>query len=160
MHYHTVFDLSEAGYKSASFPAFGLIFVALGAIMLAWHRRQPDAEKRRRNSLKALLLLLFAVLWTAVVFGSTYRQYLALLEARDAGRYGVAEGLVTGFQPMPYGGHALESFCVQGQCFRYSDYAASAGFNHTSSHGGPIREGLPVRVTYVGCTIIKLEVAR
>jgi hypothetical protein len=52
----------------------------------------------------------------------------------------------------------MESFCVSGVCFRYSDYVVTAGFNQTSSHGGPIRDGLPVRVTYIGNTIVKLEV--
>lgn len=160
MHYQTVFDISESGYKSASFPAFGLIFVALGALMLAWHRRQPEGEQRRRKVIRALLLMLFALLWTALALGSTYRQYLALLQARDSGSYSVAEGPVTDFQPVPPGGHAPERFCVQGHCFSYSDDVVTATFNRTRAHGGPIREGLPVRVTYVGCRIIRLEVAR
>jgi hypothetical protein len=65
---------------------------------------------------------------------------------------------VTGFMPMPVTGHAMEHFCVSGACFSYSDYVVTAGFNRTSSRGGPIREGLPVRVTYLGNTILKLEV--
>lgn len=160
MHYQTVFDISESGYKSASVPAFGLIFGALGAFMLAWHRRQPQGAQRRRNMIRALLLMLFALLWTAVAFGSTYRQYLALLQARGSGSYSVVEGPVTDFQPMPAGGHALERFCVRERCFRYSGNGASAGFNDSRARGGPIREGLPVRVTYAGGAIIKLEVAR
>jgi len=54
----------------------------------------------------------------------------------------------------------MERFCVSGVCFAYSDFVITSGFNNTSSHGGPIREGLPVRVTYVGDMIVKLEVAR
>jgi hypothetical protein len=44
-----------------------------------------------------------------------------------------------------------------------SDYKPSSGFNQTSSHGGPIRSGLQVRIYYVdpgsGPTITKLELA-
>jgi hypothetical protein len=61
---------------------------------------------------------------------------------------------------MPYTGHAMESFCVQEQCFSYSDYVVTTGFHNTASHGGPIREGLNVRIEYIGNIILKLEVAR
>jgi hypothetical protein len=43
--------------------------------------------------------------------------------------------------------------------FCYSDYEVTAGFNNSASHGGPIREGLPVRVSYIGNTIVRLEVS-
>jgi nitrate reductase NapE component len=47
---------------------------------------------------------------------------------------------------------------VQGVRFCYSDYMLVCGFNNTSSHGGPVRSGLPVRVTYAGENIFKLEI--
>ncbi len=31
-------------------------------------------------------------------------------------------------------------------------------FNNAASRGGPIREGLPVRISHIGNTILKLEV--
>jgi hypothetical protein len=65
---------------------------------------------------------------------------------------------VRNFKPMPYAGHAEESFDVAGVPFRYSDYQVSVGFNNTASHGGPIREGLPVRISFVGNTILRLEI--
>lgn len=61
---------------------------------------------------------------------------------------------------MPATGHAMEKFCVADACFEYSEYVISGGFNNTSSHGWPIREGLRVRATYVGNSIVKLEVAK
>jgi len=54
----------------------------------------------------------------------------------------------------------MESFTVGGRRFSYSDYEVTAGFNNTASHGGPIRAGLHVRVTYWGNLILRLEVAR
>jgi hypothetical protein len=44
------------------------------------------------------------------------------------------------------------------QCRALGSVKVVCGFNNTSSHGGPIREGLPVRVSYVGNTILKLEI--
>jgi hypothetical protein len=151
MHYHTVFDISEAGYRSASLRAFGLIFAVLGGLAAAWYRRRPEGATRRRT-IVAVLLLPLALLWTATVLRSTYAQYLALLQARDSGQGGVVEGAVSGLQP-PAGG-AAGRFCVQEQCFGYSaELGAALG-------GGSLREGLPVRVSYAGERIIRLEVGR
>ncbi|MBV9128726.1 MAG: hypothetical protein JO117_11650 [Verrucomicrobia bacterium] len=61
---------------------------------------------------------------------------------------------------MPYTGHQMEWFVVDGRRFEYSDYVIVPGFNNTASHGGPIRQGLQVRVHYVGNNIARLEVAR
>jgi hypothetical protein len=78
--------------------------------------------------------------------------------AQEEGCVELVEGTVRDFIPMPYAGHAMERFCIQSKCFEYSDYDVTSGFNNTSSHDGPIREGLPVRVTFVGGTIVKLEI--
>jgi hypothetical protein len=52
----------------------------------------------------------------------------------------------------------MEHFTVCGVPFSYSDYVVTAGFNHASSHGGPMREGLWVRIAYSGNDIGRLEV--
>jgi hypothetical protein len=44
--------------------------------------------------------------------------------------------------------------------FSYPDYTVTCGFNNTASRGGPIREGLQVRIHYVDQLILRLEVAR
>jgi hypothetical protein len=160
MSYVTVFDVADAGYKSAGFPAFGLIFVVIGILLVVFRRKLPhwDTRSRAARIIFPYGYLCFAVLWTSGAFISTYSAYRSALRARATETAKVVEGPVTNFVPMPVTGHALERFCVSDVCFNYSDYAVTAGFNRTSSHGGPIREGLPVRITYVGNTIIKLEV--
>jgi hypothetical protein len=160
MSYVTVFDVAGAGYKSAGFPAFGLIFVVLGILLVVFRRKLPRWNTRSRLAriIFPYGFLCCAVLWTLVAFISTYSDYRNALRARATDTARVVEGPVTNFVPMPVTGHALERFCVSDVCFNYSDYAVTAGFNRTRSHGGPIREGLPVRITYLGNTIIKLEV--
>lgn len=73
------------------------------------------------------------------------------------------EGRVVAFRPAPAEGHQNETFVVTGVPFSYSDYVITGGFNQTRSHGGPIREGLRVRITYVrsraGNIVVRLEVA-
>lgn len=161
MQYKTVFDIADAGYKAWTFPAFGLIFVAIGVALVGYRlrmARDPRGDSTR-GRVFPFLYLGFALVWTIVSFVSTYREYLSLERAAKSD-VRVVQGVVSSFSPMPYTGHAMERFCVSEVCFAYSDFVVTSGFNNTTSHGGPIREGLPVRVTYAGGSIVKLEVAQ
>lgn len=55
---------------------------------------------------------------------------------------------------------SLLGFCVFWTiaAFVSTHRVVTSAFNNTSSHGGPIREGLPVRVTYSRNAILKLEI--
>ena len=119
-----------------------------------------------RKLLGALLILLsLAMAWA--IARVTFVDFLDLRAGLKNGRYHVIEGPVENFVPMPYQGHAVERFTVNGIPFSYSTYEVTNCFNHTSSHGGPVRAGLQVRVSYVGghpglgsnC-ILKLEIAK
>ena len=154
VNYHTALDLAEAGYKSWGFASSGLLFVVLGILFVLGRRRLPGAKAW------PFFFLGFAVLWTSSAFYSTYTEYENLRTTYEGGNAKVVEGNVSRFEPMPWSGHARERFCVDNQCFDYSDFNVTSGFNNTSSHGGPIRDGLRVRVTYVGDAIVKLEVAK
>ena len=159
MQYRVVFDLLRSGYKDWWFPAFGLIFVAIGLGAVVFRLRPgPPFQPTLREAIFPYWFLAFAVLWVAVSFASTYSEYASLRRALETGRAEVVEGVVADFTPMPYSGHTMECFTVGGHTFSYSDYVVTAGFNTTSSHGGPIRAGLPVRVTFVDATIVRLEI--
>jgi hypothetical protein len=67
---------------------------------------------------------------------------------------------VTGFPSDALRGPRNQSFVVGGQRFSYSDYRMTAGFNNTRSHRGPIDNGVYVRITHRGNTILRLEIAR
>jgi len=162
MEYRTAFDIASVGYKSWPFPAFGFIFIFVGAILVAARKHLPGwwGKHPTASNFFTLSFFGFAVVWTIVSFFGTYRDYSFASKAMESDRALIAEGTVTNFKPMPVTGHSMESFCVSGKCFEYSDYVITAGFNNTSSHGGAIREGLQVRVTYIGNTILKLEIPK
>jgi len=92
----------------------------------------------------------------SVAFGKN----LEGLKAFRLGYPSAVEGIVTNFHPMPYEGHEDECFSVHLHRFCYSDYVAVPGFRNTASHGGPIRPGIDVRVTYLGAAILRLEIAK
>ena len=162
MNYKVVFDIADAGYKSWTFPAFGFIFVCIGIVLIVSRKYAPWLW-RGNSTMKSVFPIIYfsgATLWTLVTFLATYSDYSALSSAQKTGRTQIVEGPVHDFVPMPVTGHSQERFCVSTRCFEYSDYGVTAGFNNTSSHGGPVRDNLQVRVTYVGNEIAKLEVAR
>jgi len=158
----TVFNLADTGYRDWWFPAFGLIFVVIGVILPKLFDAGifPNYQKQWMGNWFPSVFLGFAIFWTAITFISTLGAYLKDREALLSGKASYVEGVVTNFVPMPYQGHAQESFSVKGVPFNYSDYGVTAGFNNSSSHGGPIRQGLYVRIWYSGNDILKLQIPR
>jgi hypothetical protein len=158
MTYQTVFDAATAhedwtSALSGFIPlAGGLYLLVNRRKLLAWSRRSLAA-----TTAYGVFVVLFSILWIIGAMASSRADRRAIDDPRRAR---VVEGVVTDFRPMPWSGHGMERFCVQGRCFEYSDYVVTAGFNNTSTNGGPIREGLAVRVTYVDDEITKLEIAR
>ena len=54
------------------------------------------------------------------------------------------------FSPMPYAGHAYESFVIDGVAFYYSDFSSTVGYHNARSHGGVITgNGQYLRIGYI-----------
>ncbi len=159
MKYKVVFDVVQVGFKDWSFSAFGLIFIVIGVGMLIYRWKNPAKDSTFWTRISPYAFTAFAFFWTATSFWATYSGYRHLRDALLNGKYTVVEGTVTDFVPMPYTGHAMEKFNVNGYHYEYSDFVVVAGFNNTQSHGGPIRQGLKVRIADVGGKIARLEIA-
>jgi hypothetical protein len=154
MEYCTVFEITQKGFE------WSVLVIFLGvpfSILVFWRDlRNPGITSRK---LFAIFGMAFFGICGTVAFVGNYHDYEQCKHAYERGDYDVAEGLVHDFQPMPYGGHQNECFAVKETRFCYSDYATYPGFNNAASHGGPIREGLPVRISYIGNDILKIEIA-
>jgi hypothetical protein len=157
--YRVVFDVAAVGYRNWTFPAFGLIFVALALVVLAYRRWRPAPARPLLARVWPYAYLAFAVSWVALALGLSYPRYRRVRAALDSGRFTLVEGVVTHFVPMPRQGHQMERFEVAGHSYAYSDFVVTPGFNNTQSHGGPIREGLRVRIADVDGEIARLEIA-
>ena len=107
--------------------------------------------------LVSLGMLWFGGLWERGISYDSTRAAQAAVDPHTP----VVEGRVENFRPAPAEGHRDETFTVNGVPFAYSDYSITGGFNQTQSHGGPIREGLSVRIHYLPPSnlIVKVEVA-
>jgi hypothetical protein len=68
---------------------------------------------------------------------------------------------VTGFEALPGRGWSqkAETFLVNGKRFEYHGAVVTAGFHQMASQGGPIHDGLQVRIAYSGSDILRLEAA-
>lgn len=160
MHFETVFDLAEVGYKSWWFPAFGLILLPLAAAFIFFPSFSRLFNNWWLSSRWRRILnwfgLIFVVGWTIATFFVTFSQYITARDALKSARFDVVEGPVTSFKTTP----KSETFTVSYKTFSYSDFMIAPGFNNIRSQGGPIRTGIYVRVTYTDNTILRLEIAR
>jgi hypothetical protein len=160
MRYVTVFNAGSDPFRNWDFFLFGLIAVAIGVgLVFAPSRIFPPRMKDEFRIPFGIFYLLFASVWTVTAGASIVSEDLRASHDLAARNCTSVAGVVEDFHPAPWEGHSMESFTVAGVRFEYSDYVVSAGFNNTASHGGPIRQGLPVRICYRDGQILRLDVA-
>jgi hypothetical protein len=154
MTFTTVFDADQQGYENWWFPALGLVFVAFGLLRLYFPTVLPGPPGSRTSN---RTIILFASLWTVVTFFGTAMGSWGAEHRLDQHRHETVEGPVTDYTN---NGRSFESFSVDGHRFSYDDNVVTSGFHTTAAHGGPIREGLYVRIAFSGNLILRLEVAQ
>ena len=152
--YETVFEISQKGYEwwwPATLAGFALFWLAFARFLSV----KPE---KKDEVVFGYCLFVFTSFLSVLIFFNAYPEYRKFRTAYAMGQYEVIEGRVERFRPMPYEGHSLESFVVAGTRFSYSDFVSTPGFNNTASHGGPIRDGLWVRIAHRNGVILKLEI--
>ena len=162
MHYTLVFDTSEHPYRNFTFVLPGLIFVLVGAVMVFAPQLLEALFRKplRQRYIFRWFFFIFAVIWTFAATSAMWRDASNAGQLLKSRKCQMVEGKVENFHPMPASGHDTERFDVKGVHFEYSDFIVSAGFNNAASHGGPIREGLPVRICYSDGEILRLEISQ
>jgi hypothetical protein len=150
-HFITIFDISQHTYRGMiclilaaviAFPLIALLFYAIR------HRKLPN-----RGLILVVILFLFL---TAPLPYFDWRHYETLRNEYLNGKALFTEGTVQNFVSLP----KQESFSVNGNQFSYSDYIITEAFNNMSNHGGPVREGLKVKIWFVGNEILRLDIAQ
>lgn len=158
MEYEVAFEIAKTGIGELIFVLPGVLFIVVGAGLIKFRKKLAEKRPKWLVNFFSFFFFGFAVLWTLGTGLSIGTKQSSLIEDYENGNYEVVEGLIENFDPMPSSGHKMESFTVKGIRFEYSDFVVTPGFNNATSRGGPIREGLPVRISYIGNTILKLEV--
>ena len=155
MQYLTVYSILT---DSARIPWFHLVVGVLVFPIFFY------ALWRQGARLKLLPVLAAALLWNMIIIPCSWcmnNQHNEAQKLLRSGQCQVVEGPIEHFVPMPYGGHAEESFTVKGVKFEYSDFNDSKpGFNKSESHGGPIHKDMWVRLKYHEGSILQIEVPK
>lgn len=158
--FELVFDLAEVGYRQWGYTAFGLVAVACSIGLYFLGRSALKTSFPIFRSTLPKVGLVVSILFTLVAFLPTYVPYHKLRSAYDGGQAVTVEGMVTNFSAENTSQKQPETFEVEGQAFRYSMYLLTPGFNQSRPLGGPLKEGVHVRIAHVDGAIVKLEIAR
>jgi hypothetical protein len=157
LSYNVVFDAANnfvwarlpflIGFAVAILSAVAIVVILLRGES---QRHGPIGQRPRVGIVVLSMLLLVIVTASATVVTLTALSSPNQEEtARAIESSPVVEDVVENFHPMPSGGHDTERFDVAGVHFEYSHWNVSQGFNQDVTAGGPIRQGLYVRVHYV-----------
>jgi hypothetical protein len=158
LSYHVVFDISRRGPQS-----LWVLIIPFGMAVYNYAlTREYNPRRRQVDEIMTGFIGLIGAIFTIGILG----QYVELRVALARGNYQLVEGVVTDF--VPGGDHRSERFTVvipRGQYvyqyrYEYSPSNITQGFNQTRPDGGPIREGLRVRIADVHGKIARLEIAR
>ena len=160
MEYDIVFEISMSGLDKTEFSSPGLLFILIGLVMYRFPKLFARHWSEEWTKRFAAAWLGLAIFWTVTAFTITYLDQESARESYSSGNFKIVEGPIENFDPMPASGYKKESFSVNGVKFEYSDFVVTPGFNNTASKGGPIHEGLPVKISHIDNVILKLEVGK
>ena len=155
MGYHTVFDVTRVGVQWW-IPLLICIFTGL-VLVIGWALKTSGDRDSKRMAVIFQLVGAVGILGALGFFASIYGEYHSATNALATHDCAIAEGVVTDFVPMPLGGHATESFRVNGVRFEYGSGWGSTVFD-SERNTGFIHNGVQARITYRGKDILKVEV--
>lgn len=152
----TQFDLASSGYPYFAYPIVGLLILGLVAYVILVRPRQ-----RSLNKATALPAIGLAGVVCSVIFFCfylpirSYIQYQSLTAEMSEAHVGWVSGQVDNYRPFK---SQAESFSVCGRPFSIRPGSLPSGYKLIESTGSPIRQGLPVKIGYVGNSIVHLEI--
>ncbi len=162
--YDLIFDISTYGHPLFDFGGPDIAFLVVGALLLlGLRKRYPEQVSMKRIMPMAIVMIVFSIAGN-LFFGYMARSsYDSVREMYRAGECRGVEGPVRGVS-LEYGRISRQSFTVGGTLFTISDNEITGGYNVTVHRGGPLREGVPVKIVYCERygerVIARLEVKR
>ena len=150
-NYRTVFELGLKSFpwSTVAHPLIGLI----GGLVILWLLRKKTFYTIVGTAIASISAIIFIL---ALI--SSVPEFITRRGAY-ANRKGITvEGVVVNFRQAPEIGPATESFSINGTSFSYNVLDGNPCFHNAPIHGGPIREGLVVRIRYDETCIQRVDV--
>lgn len=150
--------LYEVGFEFDFFmliPISMLIFLSVFPRLLrSGFMGKETVEKYNEKYVRVfqIIAIVFVTFFSVMLYWGQFDMYRTIKGAYDSGEYEIVEGYVENFEPMPYEGHADESFDIKNVHFEYSDYTVTTGYHNAKSHGGVVHgNGQHLKIGYVYC---------
>jgi len=167
MDYKIVFDVSEGQFQW--WPSIGgITSILICAFIIVIDRMQIRKQGTSYIPSKIRIFgyggILISIAWLFSFGIIPYRQYQECQYLLQTGVFSIVEGRVEHFQPGSGAqGQPPERFDVQNVKFEYKDNPVDCGFSQTSGQGGPVKNGLYVKISYIPRdpnTILRLEIKK
>jgi hypothetical protein len=157
MQTQVVFDstTSEAGWLLSASP-----FLLVGALLVLSGLWVAAVNWKRGWGPRLLGIGLTLILIFAVPSRYSYYHWVFFSQYLDSGPDQTVEGRVEHFLARQSGDVNFEQFTVNGVLLGYGSLGLPKCFHRPAANGGPIRTGLPVRITYNGSCIVKVEIPK
>src|SRR5262249_26377321 len=113
MEYRVYYDIQQVAYPGWWIFALGLLFISLGAAPFFTRNNEYFSSRFWSSKFQRKETPIFPIIFGLLIVGAELLSYSNFAKLREASRNGkaeVVEGQVTEFVPMPYQGHAKESF--------------------------------------------------
>jgi hypothetical protein len=151
--YETIFEL---GFRSFPWTRViqPIIFLTVGLLLI------PLFKSKNFYFIVGVFVASMASLFLLISLVNVIPNFVKLRTAYVSGKSLVVEGIVQNFRPAPTIGPAKESFSVDGILFTYNALDDSPCFHNAPFRGGPVREGLDVRIHYYEGCMQRIEVSR
>ncbi|QEN05907.1 hypothetical protein EW093_14800 [Thiospirochaeta perfilievii] len=140
--------MTESAPGGSIFLTISFLLIVIGFVYLKIRKTSPRLVK------------IIPILAFISIFGSIFNKYNTSKDYRYLRdilinkKHSVVEGRVENFKEMD--DFNPESFSVDGVDFFYRDDRSNSAFNNIAANGGPIKEGLEVRIFYYENRIIGL----
>lgn len=162
MDYLVFYDIQQVWYPGWWIFGIGIVCLLYGLGIIFFADTPPLDSFIQRSTGRRVVVPILICVFGSVWIGGGIVNRSAFANLRAAARDGsaeIVEGVVEQYV-LRAEGHPKETFVVGNRYFAYSDYDSGAGFHQTQASGGPITEGLRVRIAHLDGRIVKLEIAQ
>lgn len=148
--YETRYQFDTANLIPVMLLAFIILFPKIQETVYIRQGKELTKAAKRTVCIFCVICSIFVGSMILVLIMGELHDYNHIVKAYTHGEYEIAEGYVENFEPMPYTGHAKESFEINGVYFAYSDFEVQQGYHNAKSHGGVIKgDGQYLKIGYI-----------